>query len=127
MFFQGYGDVRQGPDLVVRQAGGPGLLRGQGHFLQPSALPAHQGPGLLGNPGLLYGQVLIPGHHKEVRGDGAVHGVFAQTPHRGDQHRVVLRRMGVQGERHPAGPGGAMVRTPTAMGKSLMENCWYFQ
>ena len=51
MVLQLQGDVRQGPDLVVGEAGGLGLLRRQGDFLHPPGRPRRRGPRVFRPPG----------------------------------------------------------------------------
>ena len=81
------GDFGQGPDLVVGEAGGLGLLRGQGNFFHSPGRAAGEGDGFFGHPALGDGVGVLPAHREEVRGHGAVHGVLAQAPHRRNHAR----------------------------------------
>ena len=105
MFLQLQGDVGQGPDLVVGEAGGLGLRRLQGDLLHAPGRAAGEGHGFFGHPAPGDGVGVLAAHHKEVRGHGAVHGVLAQAPDRRNHHGVVLGGVGVQGKHDAAGPG----------------------
>ena len=62
MVLQFQGDFRQGPDLVVGEAGGLGLLRRQGNFLHSPGRAAGEGHGFFGHPALGDGVGVLPAH-----------------------------------------------------------------